>query len=86
MKECNDVDISLSNEDVISDECIERDEFSSTFNGLLNDDEQYVHAEKLCVLQRSDEQLKVIFNEINALSNGQVDYIPKIILFIQMDC
>ena len=39
---------------------------------LFNDDEQRVNTEKLCVLQRNNEQLKVIFNEINALSNGQV--------------
>ena len=52
LKECDDIDISLNNEDVISDEYNERNELSSTFNVLFNDDEQCVNAEKLCVAKK----------------------------------
>ena len=66
LNECNDIDISLNNvngesEDVIMSQCNEGDELSNTFNVLFSDDERYINAEKLCVMQRKDEQLRVIF-------------------------
>ena len=74
LKECGDINISLNNEDVISDKCNEREELINTFNVLFNDNEQCVNTENLCVLQTNDELLKVIFNEIYALSDGRVHY------------
>ena len=51
--------------------CNEGDELSNTFNVLFNDDERYINSEKLCVMQRKDEQLRVIFNEVKTLNEGQ---------------
>ena len=76
LNECNDIEISLNNvndesEDVIMSECNGGDELSNTLNVLFNDDERYINTEKLCVMQRKDERLKVIFNEVKKLNEGQ---------------
>ena len=53
-------------------DCTECNEISNTFDVLFNEDEHQVNTEKLCVMQRNDEQLKVLFIEISAFNEGQV--------------
>ena len=75
--ECNELKMSLNdvetkNSNVIMNKFNEGDKISNTFDVLFNEKEQLVNTGKLYVMQRNDEQLKVLFIEISALNEGQV--------------